>query len=644
LMPAFCVLPADSGSMTAESIMQFACSQIPDQEGQQAFLRVFDRERLLAAYAGGQASQHADFRRRNREGHLIWVRAFINMLQNPETGDIEGVVYTIDISREHRQETLFRLITNQDLDSVALLHLDTRTIEYLHDNESLPREYRKEFREPGKQYDFDSFRNYASRRWAVREDREKNLRLGSIEHMKQELDRCGRFDLLLLSYFPERREGISCRKYQHYYLPGEENTVVILETDHTEAYRQEQKLLEQTRQQLHNERQLRLAADAANRAKSEFLSRMSHDMRTPLNGIIGMEHIARQQANPPRTDDCLAKIDTSSRFLLSLINDVLDMARVESGGIELHPEPYRHQDFAGYLTAVIRPLCDEKNQVLHLETIPLPGIVPLIDILRFNQIFFNLLSNAVKYTPEGGEIFVSVREQPAADHKVRIISTIRDTGIGMSREFQQVLFEPFSQENRDDCSERRGSGLGLAIVKKILDAMGGSVTVRSECGKGSEFTVSADFACLPEEEGGRIALPETPAQKGGVLAGRHILVCEDHPLNQEITRVLLEARKVSVAMAENGQAGVRLFSRSAIGYYDLVLMDIRMPVMNGYEAAAAIRSLPRPDAGKVPIIAMTADAFADDVSHCRQTGMNAHIAKPIDPDRLYGVLAGWLTH
>lgn len=375
-------------------------------------------------------------------------------------------------------------------------------------------------------------------------------------------------------------------------------------------------------------------AEQANQAKSEFLSRMSHDIRTPLNGIIGMTHIAGLQENPETTKDCLSKIDRSSKFLLGLVNDILDMSKAESGKMELHPEPYYLDDFDEYIEAVIRPLCNSKNQTLTFEISPIEHVVPLLDILRINQLYFNLLSNAVKYTPEGGRIVVKVEESLTAENKDRIHATITDNGIGMSESFQKVLFEPFTQEGRNDSSEMRGSGLGLAIVKKILDTMGGSIVVKSSIGNGSEFSFVIDCDYV-EGERERGAGAGQEVNDLAILEGKHVLLCEDHPLNQEIAKELLEEKKMIVSLAENGQEGVRQFSVSTVDYYDVILMDIRMPVLDGYEAAQQIRGLARADARTVPILAMTADAYADDIQKCLDAGMNGHIAKPVDPGKMY---------
>ena len=370
---------------------------------------------------------------------------------------------------------------------------------------------------------------------------------------------------------------------------------------------------------------------------------MSHDIRTPLNGIIGMTHIAGKQSNPSETAACLEKIDTSSKFLLGLVNEILDMSKAESGKMELHPEPYYMDDFKSYMDAVIRPLCDGKNQKLIFRTQIIGTVVPVMDILRTNQIYFNLLSNAVKYTQEGGEICVTLQETLLPGRKVHIFVSIEDNGIGMSEGFQKVLFDPFTQEHRSDNSEMRGTGLGLAIVKKVIDAMGGKISVRSQIGKGSEFSFEIDcdyIECDNNRPRDRTRIQGDSLQ---ILSGKHILLCEDHPLNQEIAKSLLAEKGMLVDIAENGETGVKHFSHSAVFFYDAILMDIRMPVMDGREAARRIRALSRPDAAGIPIIAMTADAFDESLQEAMKAGMDGYVIKPVEPEKLYSVLADFLS-
>jgi len=399
--------------------------------------------------------------------------------------------------------------------------------------------------------------------------------------------------------------------------------------------------------QLQSEKLLRVQANAANAAKSDFLSRMSHDIRTPLNGIIGMTYLTRQMELPEKAQENLQKIDISSKFLLGLINDILDMSKAESGKIEIHPEPYPPEEFYSYMQSVIMPLVEEKEQTIDCRMRMPEEVVPMQDKLRMNQIIFNILSNAVKFTPEGGKIRYTAVGEMNPDGSMHQHIEISDNGIGMSEEFQQTLFNPFTQENRNDNSAQRGTGLGMAITKQLVERMGGNIRVESSIGKGTTF-----FLEFPSEAVCRICTQDSSSsEKEGhghqgtltVLAGKHILLCEDHPLNQEIAKALLADRQVIVSTAEDGKIAVEKYRDSLPNYYDAVLMDIRMPVMDGYEATEKIRAMGREDARTVPIIAMTADAFADDVQKCFDAGMNGHIAKPIDPEILYKTLSEMLV-
>jgi len=417
---------------------------------------------------------------------------------------------------------------------------------------------------------------------------------------------------------------------EFFYIDREHHLFALVRTDITEAQRQQMDQKEKLQAAL-------TAAQQANLAKSDFLSRMSHDIRTPLNGIIGMTYLAQKEREMEKIDDCLAKIDTSSKFLLGLINDILDMSKAESGVIELHPEPYNKAEFISYMNAVAMPLIKEKNQRAYFDTEMPDDFTPMLDKLRLNQIVFNILSNAVKFTPEGGSIIYSSTGKMMPDGLMRIHIEISDSGIGMSEEFQRILFEPFSQENRDDNSSGRGTGLGMAITKRLVDLMGGTISVESELGRGTTFTVELAAQAITADQGAELAAKANPGTDAdySALSGRHVLLCEDHPMNQEIAKALLAEKGLIVTAAEDGEAGLEKYSESSPYFYDAILMDIRMPVMDGYKATEAIRGLDRPDAKSVPIIAMTADAFADDIQKCFEVGMNGHIAKPIDPNVMF---------
>jgi len=609
---------------------------ISDEAERAEFMSLY-AEQLIARFHKGTSSVVQKYRFAGCDGKIHSVSTQLRMVLNPDTNEVEGIAYSIDLTKEVLQQEIFRLITNRSFDLVALVHLDTGLFESIFIGESFPSEYKSLLPEQGAVCSFSQFCAESMHHMDDETKAEYTQRL-SAGYMLSQLDKNGgSYEFTLKETFANCSRGFMYRKFLHFRLEHDPNTVLVIESDETE-------LQLKMREQLETEKQLRLKADLANEAKSDFLSRMSHDIRTPLNGIIGMTYLTEKMELPDKVRDNLEKINTSSKFLLSLVNDILDMTKMESKKIELHPEPYPYADFCAYIDAVIRPLCSEKNQQFILDTDPLSSYTPLVDITRLNRIYFNLLSNAVKYTPEGGTITLTIRETLLEGSRIRFTFTVKDNGIGMSSEFQKRLFEPFTQEERDDNSEQRGSGLGLAIVKKTVEAMNGTITVKSEKGKGSEFTVTIVSECERRNDlAASLAEKKTAGRKtqkdaNKLLSGRHALLCEDHPLNQEIAKALLEEKGMIVQIAEDGQKGLEAFSESSVGYFDCILMDVRMPVMNGIDATHAIRSLSRDDAATVPIIAMTADAFSDDVKKCRDAGMNSFVSKPIEPDVLYRTL------
>lgn len=387
-----------------------------------------------------------------------------------------------------------------------------------------------------------------------------------------------------------------------------------------------------------------LASKAA-RAKTEFLSNMSHDMRTPMNAIINLTNLAREDAQDKiRLKDDLDKIDTANKFLLGLINDILDMSKIESGHIELHPSVYNVEMLQHYLDSVIQPLCDDKNITLRWQKHSEQTFI-CVDEVRFNQIFFNLLSNAVKYSAPGSVVTLREENGLVDQQGYHVDFVFEDKGMGMSPEFQKKLFTPFERENVGD--SRMGTGLGLAITKRIIDEMHGSIRVVSAPGKGTTIIVHLDLAIPSEEQIRSAILQESRLDedyKNFDFTRYHILVAEDHPMNKVILLRLLEKQGLHVTVAEDGQKCLDLFAKSKPGFYNAILMDVRMPVMNGLEATKKIRALQRPDAATIPIIAMTAEAFDENKKATIAAGMDEHLSKPINPDQLFKTLRLFLEY
>jgi len=376
-------------------------------------------------------------------------------------------------------------------------------------------------------------------------------------------------------------------------------------------------------------------ARAANDAKSTFLSNMSHDMRTPLNGILGFSELALKTDDTAARQAYLEKIESSGKLMLGLVNDTLDLSKIESGKMTLEPEDADARELFDGIVDSVRVSADEKHITFIADIANADFGIVHVDRLRMQQVFLNLLSNAIKYTPDGGTVWFTVRHLDQPIDGCNYLSTVRDNGIGMGAEFLPHVFEAFSQEHAKESRNVTGTGLGLSIVSKIVELMGGRISVESAKGEGTTFDVYLPVEIV--DSAARAADADRLPQVD--LTGKHILLCEDNRLNAEISETLLAERGLSVEKAWDGKECVEKFETSPVGAYDAILMDLRMPIMDGYAAAQAIRALERPDAATVPIIAMSADAYTDDVRHCLDVGMNSHVSKPVDPERLFAELA-----
>lgn len=384
-------------------------------------------------------------------------------------------------------------------------------------------------------------------------------------------------------------------------------------------------------------------ANAANKAKSAFLLSISHDIRTPMNAIIGFTNIALHQNTVSDIHDSLEKVQKSSNHLLSLLNDVLDFTRIESGKVTISPEPVDITQLTDNVQAIMNGLLYTRDLKFELHREIPKNLYVLADVVRIREVLVNLLGNAVKFTKDGGKITLDISSYPGADEKHIITRyVVRDNGIGMSEEFQKKLFDPFSQE--DDANARtqyKGTGLGMAITKKYVDMMGGSIAVESKKGVGSTFTVEIPLE-LPEQ----VIQSEQKQHLHRDLTGIHVLMAEDNDLNAELATIMLEDAGMTVTRASDGKEVVNLFKNHPRGTYDLILMDIMMPNMDGHQAAKAIRTLgiERSDAVTIPIIALSANAFIDDIQESLDSGMNDHISKPINMEELIDTITKYIKH
>lgn len=377
-------------------------------------------------------------------------------------------------------------------------------------------------------------------------------------------------------------------------------------------------------------------AEAANEAKTEFLQRMSHDIRTPINGIRGMVNMADHYADDmEKQTEYRTKVKEASNLLLELVNDVLDMSKLESGEVVLEESPFNLSSIFREVFNVIEQMAAEQNiqivwekkEIIHRDLIGSPMYV--------KRVMMNILSNAVKYNRENGQIYISCREIQSEQPEMTIMEFVcRDTGIGMTDEFQKHIFEPFAQEHTGSRTKFTGTGLGMPITKKLVEKMGGTVTFESEKGVGTTFVIRVPFKIDPDADKRE---EQTDASEKSIK-GLHILLAEDNELNMEITEFVLQNEGADLTKAWDGQEAVELFRNSEPGEFDVILMDIMMPVMDGYEAAKMIRSLDREDAKEIPIIAMTANAFTEDRIKAKAAGMDEHVAKPVDVELLIKVI------
>ena len=367
------------------------------------------------------------------------------------------------------------------------------------------------------------------------------------------------------------------------------------------------------------------AAEEANKAKTFFLSNMSHDIRTPLNAIIGYTTLANREGVTYEDKSAyIDKIETAGRQLLEIVNDVLDMSRIESGKISLEPTCVNLENCVREAGDLVRMQLEAKRIELSISCTVSHKWV-LCDKVMLDRALMNLLCNAGKFTEENGRVSLQLNERTGDDETGRYEIHVKDTGIGMSPEFAERLFTPFERERTSTVSRIQGTGLGLAITKSIVDMMGGEIAVRTEKGKGTEFTVTVDFPLAEPEE-------EICCCEGDEISfdGMRALLAEDNMINMEIAQMLLKQAGFLIETAENGQIALEMVAASEPGYYDVIMMDIQMPVMDGYMATQSIRGLPDPRLASIPIIAMTANAFQEDIKKAEEVGMNGHIAKPLD--------------
>ena len=587
-------------------------------EAREDMYRINSREYLREQLQQDNLSFSMDYRRKLPDGRIRWVRNILHLVIQPDTRDLLLFEYCYDIHAQAMSKEVLRLASLHDYERIASVNLARGTMIPYGEGDNAAAET---------VFDYDAARrNYARVTIA---DNEKNQFLAdsSPETVMRQVAKNRQHVFTNNIKTANGTEGIIKTRFIPY---DEENHIYIMtRTDVTDILRAEEAKNAKMKEALS-------IAQQANSAKSAFLSAMSHDMRTPMNAIINMCELAiADEGNAAQVHKSLAVIQSSSQLLLSLINNILDMSRIESGTMTLNNQSFSIAQEVNRTAESFHVLAEQKEQTftVHLD---LRHDNCCGDAARIHSALDNILSNAIKYTPKGGTITYRVSEIPSTKPGIGLYRfEISDTGLGMDQEALQHLFEPFYRAKDSLASKVEGTGLGLSISKAIIDLKGGTISVKSTKGEGTTFVVELP---IPLEYGHDTA----PQQEGEAdslaaydLSHLHVLLCEDHPVNQEIATIILEKAGAKVTMAEDGQVGVDTFLHTPAGSFDIILMDVRMPKMDGYEATRAIRASNHPQAKTIPIIAMTANAFAEDVQKSIAAGMNNHLAKPIVPLLLY---------
>ena len=736
---------------------------IPDQMEQAMVLRTLRPRNLLDAYREGKRSLQLEYRRVLPTEENIWVLTTINLMKDPFSDDILSFIFIQNITHEKTMTALIESVVRVDYDFLLYIDLEKDTAQRFGAREPFDRLIAQQM------VPFGAAQDEYIQQMILKEDRERckqELSLASIcEHLQSS-------EVYSVLAQMQIGNGPLLRKQFHMFYPeGNLGRYVILTcSDVTNIYEEEQNKTALLRDALKS-------AEQASVAKSEFLSRMSHEIRTPMNAIIGMSTLAAQAVHDPRhVADCLSKVGLSARFLLSLINDILDMSRIESGNVVLKKDTFPFAEFINGISMMIHSQAEAKGIDYDAIVIGFTDDVYIGDALKLQQVLVNILSNAVKFTPAGGKVQFHIQEVSRHGSDATMRFTVNDTGEGISEEFLPKIFDPFAQGGGQ--VNHTGTGLGLAISKNFVDLMGGTISVQSILGIGTEFNIVVPLAVSEEsrirasqkaelnlrelktlivdddvvvcehtrlilEELGASAewvdsgfkavtlvdkkwkigqfyniilvdwkMPnmdgiettrkirkivgpdvtiiimtaydwqniEQEARQAGVnmfinkpmfkaslcsaferiwgekqqsstisephtfdFSGKRVLLVEDHILNVEVAKKLLQCRNMAVDVATNGLKAIESFMVNPAGYYDAILMDVRMPVMDGLMAARNIRLLDKSDSKTIPIIAMTANAFEEDIEKSRASGMDAHLAKPIDADVLYQTLNNFIS-
>ena len=594
---------------------------ITDEEQKKEFTRIFHRNNLIHLFESGQRQVSYTFRSKRLSGKTLWMKIVLDMTAR-EGEDIYGFVSLQDVDRNVIKELVRGQVVDSMIDFIAYWNTAANDSQIFTRYEC----YQVDASFEGKKKVEKLQEQLID--LVIPEEREIINAQMSWEVIHARIQHGLSWDFM---YHAQDEElGVRTKRIFAFFLENDESVIVMVQRDVTDI------MSEQEKQNAELQRALEIA-NRASHARDEFLSSMSHDLRTPLNGIIGAAELAKLFGDevPDMVQEYLDDIISSGHFMLNLVNDILDTNRLASGKLELHLKKIDIQHIIQDMRQIFGVTCADKGINLVFE----PGEnihTVYADPVRIQRIFSNLLSNAIKFTPPGGTVYFRAIEREIIGDKYLVTIQVKDTGTGMSEEFQEHMFEIFAQEENDTNTFNIGTGLGLSIVKNLVELMGGTIRCSSKLGVGTEFFVTMPFQLAEEAEEEQSA--EKCAIQEELLWDHRILLVEDHDLNAKIVTRLLESKQIQVERAKNGKEAVELYAASAPYSYDAILMDIQMPVMDGIEASKKIRMLERPDARLIPIIALTANVFDVDVQRSKAVEMNAHLVKPIDPQKLFRTL------
>ena len=581
-------------------------------------------ENLLNLFEKGVTEVREEYHAKLKDGDRIWVCVDVNLLKSPKTGNILAFFYNKNITNEKMSAIISEKVLSQN-------YLEVGVIDTAHDTYTRFYSLATNISQFNNSFAFEKGMDVFCEKRVTDGDRKRVKKYMTLDYINSAIKKNGIVEFQFLGLDRNGNEEYNSMVIKPLY---KDRTDVLLSTrSNVDAIVREGQKKEKKLKKAMEE------AKKANEARSDFFAGISHDMRTPMNAIIGMSALGVEESKDEVIKKYFTNIDASAHFLLGLINDALDSSQIEKNVLTLTNEPYSIEEFKLYVNSMVRSLCDAKKIDFTMTASDKLAKYISTDKLRFNQIFFNLLSNAVKFTPENGKIdfiidFVS-RNNGVVVHRF----TVRDTGIGMSKDFQKKMFNQFTREGSSSLNTS-GTGLGLFITKYVVELMGGTISVSSDVGKGSEFVVELALKEI-EMDSSLSELKENISQEDydEILKDKRVLLCEDNEMNSQIAVRVLEKKGMIVECAPDGQAGLEKFNNSDEGYYDVILMDVRMPVMDGLEATKFIRNLERMDSKKVPIIAMSANTHKKDIETALKAGMSTHIGKPFDVKELYKVIS-----